>query len=58
MFTVALRKWAYNLSGFNKYGKSEFYRAMLVGMILSLAHFDTGPEKKNGYQHIAASPYI
>jgi len=33
MFVVALRRWAYNLSGFNKYGKSEINEVMLDGMV-------------------------
>jgi len=33
MFVVALRRWAYNLSGFNKYGKSEINEVILDGMV-------------------------
>jgi hypothetical protein len=41
MFVVALRRWAYNLSGFNKYGKSEINEVMLDGMVHCMGDFGT-----------------
>jgi hypothetical protein len=41
MFVVALRRWAYNLSGFNKYGKSELNEVMLDGMVHCIGDFCT-----------------
>jgi len=41
MFVVALRRWAYNLSGFNKYGKSEINEVMLDGMVHCMGYFST-----------------
>jgi len=41
MFVVALRRWAYNLSGFNKYGKSEINEVMLDVMVHCMGDFGT-----------------
>jgi hypothetical protein len=41
MFVVALRRWAYNLSGFNKYGKPEINEVMLDGMVHCMEGFGT-----------------
>jgi hypothetical protein len=41
MFVVALKRWAYNLSGFNKYGKSEINEMMLDGLVHCMGSFGT-----------------
>jgi hypothetical protein len=41
MFVVALRRWAYNLSGFNKYGKSEIKEMMFGWHVHCIGDFGT-----------------
>jgi ABC-type nickel/cobalt efflux system permease component RcnA len=36
LFAVAIKRWAYNLSGFNKYGKSEINEVILSGTVLCM----------------------
>jgi hypothetical protein len=56
MFVVALRRWAYNLSGFNKYGKPEINEVMLDGMVHCMGDFATNCGSVNGVMHTFSLP--